>query len=344
MMVNFPIDFVIPWVDGSDSVWLARKKQAMHEFNISTTNVDDSDARYRDWGLLKYWLRGVEKNAPWVHRIFLITDHQIPDWLAIDNEKLQVIFHEDYLPQEFLPAFSSHPIELNLHRIKDLSEHFVYFNDDMFVVNPVQPEDFFTRSGLPRTSAVASALRVIPPDYFFMPLIDAAIVSRHFNFHHSFFRNLGKWLSPKNGLDVLRTILTLPYPNFMGFVEDHLPNPYLKTTFEEVWKAEPDVLRTTSMHHFRALTDVNQFLLREWQVASGNFMPVNRKIGHAYQLRQDWKEQLDACSKDIQLRKYKVICINDSVFIDDVNCAIRMTQEIFNRSLPEKSSFERKNQ
>ena len=45
--------------------------------------------------------------------------------------------HEDYLPDEYRPAFSSHPIELNLHRIKGLSERFVYFNDDMYLLRPV---------------------------------------------------------------------------------------------------------------------------------------------------------------------------------------------------------------
>lgn len=340
-MVNFPIDFVIPWVDGSDPIWLAKKKKTMQELNMPTNNIDDSAARYRDWGLLKYWFRGIENNAPWVNRIFLITDHQIPDWLEIENAKLKIISHEDYLPQDFLPAFSANPIELNLHRIKELSEHFVYFNDDIFLVNPVKPEDFFTKKGLPRTSAIASPLRVIPPDYFIMPLIDAAIVSEHFSFHRSFVRNLGKWLSPHNGVDILRTLLMLPYPNFMGFVEDHLANPYLKSTFEEVWSEEPEILRATSQHHLRTLTDVNQFLMREWQVASGKFMPVDRKIGHAYQLRQDWRDQLDLFRKDMLSRKYKVICINDSVFIDNVDLAISLTQKILNNSFPEKSSFEK---
>ena len=69
-------------------------------------------------------------------------------WLNTENPKLTVVNHKDYIPEEYLPTFSSHPIELNLHRIKGLSEQFVYFNDDTFIINAMQPEDFF-KKGLP---------------------------------------------------------------------------------------------------------------------------------------------------------------------------------------------------
>ena len=64
-----------------------------------------------------------------------------------------IVKHEDYIPEEFLPTFQSRTIDMNFHRIKDLSEHFVYFNDDMFLINPTTKEDFFV-NGLPCDSAV----------------------------------------------------------------------------------------------------------------------------------------------------------------------------------------------
>lgn len=105
--------------------------------------VDDGEERYRDWDNLKYWFRGVERYAPWVNKIYFVTCGQIPEWLNTENPKLVCINHSDYMKEEYLPTFSSHPIELNLYRIGDLSEKVVYFNDDMFLINKVKPEDFF---------------------------------------------------------------------------------------------------------------------------------------------------------------------------------------------------------
>lgn len=122
------IDFVIPWVDGSDLEW--RKSKNKYSGKIDEP-VDITDARYRDWDILKYWFRGVEKYAPWVHKIYFVTCGQKPDWLNENHDKLVLVNHEDYIPHEYLPTFSSHTIELNFHRIKNLSEHFVYFNDDV---------------------------------------------------------------------------------------------------------------------------------------------------------------------------------------------------------------------
>lgn len=143
-MVDFPIDVVIPWVDGSDPQWRARKNALREKLDLPQDS-NSSDVRYRDWNLLPYLFRGIEEYAPWVRKVFLITDHQVPSWLDQNCPKLQLIYHEDYIPQEYLPTFSSHTIELNLHRIADLSEHFIYMNDDTFIMNPVKPEFFLVK-------------------------------------------------------------------------------------------------------------------------------------------------------------------------------------------------------
>ena len=113
------IDFVIPWVDGSDREW--QKEKQRYSGNLAQ---DDRDIRFRDWGMLKYWFRGVEKYAPWVNNIYFVTCGHLPSWLNTSHPKLKIIRHSDYMPADYLPTFSSHPIELNMHRIKDLSEYF----------------------------------------------------------------------------------------------------------------------------------------------------------------------------------------------------------------------------
>lgn len=139
------IDFVITWVDGSDPDWLEIRSPYLRDLK-ETNNLDYwnlSEARYRDWGLLRYWFRTVEKYTPWVRKIFFVTFNQIPNWLNLNNPKLEIVNHNDFIPERYLPTFNSHCIELNLHRIKGLSDRFVYFNDDMFIKAPLNEEFFF---------------------------------------------------------------------------------------------------------------------------------------------------------------------------------------------------------
>ena len=135
------IDFVITWVDGSDDRWQKEKQETRKRLGIMA-DVDDRKERYRDWDNLQYWFRGVEKYAPWVRRIHFVTWGHLPKWLNTDHPKLHVVNHEDFIPREYRPTFNSHTIEWNLHRIPDLAEQFVYFNDDIFLTNQVCEEDF----------------------------------------------------------------------------------------------------------------------------------------------------------------------------------------------------------
>lgn len=117
------IDFVIAWLDNSDPEW----QDAFYSYlPQDRSSYDLREIRFRNWDNLRYWLRGVEKFAPWVNNIHLITYGQIPDWLNTNAPKLHLVKHSDYIPTKYLPTFSSCPIALNLHRIKELSEHFVF--------------------------------------------------------------------------------------------------------------------------------------------------------------------------------------------------------------------------
>ena len=224
-----PVDFVLPWVDGNDPEWRGRKAQY-----TGTVSSDDREQRYRDWGLLRYWFRGVEQFAPWVNHIWFICDQEPPAWLDQDHPKLTVVRHEDYLPEEYRPAFSANPIELNLHRIRGLSERFVYFNDDMFLLRPVKKSMFF-KNGFPCDSAV---MNPVPTDtiaksgtdskLFLYFLNDAEYLNRDYDFHSCIRRHPVKWLHPCYGADAIRNLVLCAWPRFVGFAEDHLPNAFLK--------------------------------------------------------------------------------------------------------------------
>lgn len=135
------MDFVIAWVDGNDPAWQKEKRKTEHVPEV-TAEADDRNERYRDWDNLQYWFRGVEQFAPWVRKIHFVTWGHFPKWLNTEHPKLHIVKHEDFIPSEFLPTFNSHTIEWNFHRILGLSERFVYFNDDMFLLNQIHPENF----------------------------------------------------------------------------------------------------------------------------------------------------------------------------------------------------------
>ena len=134
------MDVVITYVNGLDPVW--QKDYQKY------TDVPVMEKRFRDWGTLKYLLRGVESHMPFIENVHLVVSHesQVPDW--VDRKNLHVVLHSEFIPAEFLPTFNCNTLEMHLHRIPGLSEEYLYFNDDMFPVRDCRPEDFF-REGKP---------------------------------------------------------------------------------------------------------------------------------------------------------------------------------------------------
>lgn len=120
---------------------------ATHGTDDTKEDADISASRFADNEELKYSLRSVEKHAPWVRNIFIVTNGQIPSWLNLDNPRLKIVSHEElFLNKSHLPTFSSPAIEAHLHRIPGLSPKFVYLNDDVMFADDVWPDDFYTHA------------------------------------------------------------------------------------------------------------------------------------------------------------------------------------------------------
>ncbi len=336
--MEYPIDFVIPWVDGNDPAWRAEKAKYNPE-----AGTDSSETRYRDWDNLQYWFRGVEKFTPWVNKIHFVTWGHLPPWLNTAHPKLHIVKHEDYIPAEYLPVFSSHPIELNLHRIVGLCEHFVYFNDDFFVIRPSSPEMFF-RKGLPVETVGESLIFPAGKSELMMKSIhvqNMAILNEHFPKKETLKRIGRRWFSPANRVFLARSVacLLLSPSVFTGISKDHLPSSFLKSVYEEIWRLEPEVLEATSRNRFRGIGDVNQYLVKYWQVLSGRFVPVSVR-GRYF----DTGKQMEALFNYVHGQKGNLVCCNDEG-IDQMgeDAFIQMREQLkqaFDTILPEKSSFE----
>ncbi len=324
------IDFVLAWVDGNDFEW--RKERDIYSDNPS----HKSAVRYRDWDILVYWFRAVEKYAPWVNRIHFVTWGHLPEWLNKDHPKLNIVNHKDYIPEDYLPTFSSHPIELNFHRIKGLEEKFVYFNDDMFITKEVSEEDFF-KNGLPCDVAIpypcSSTSRL---GIGAIISNNMEIINTRFNKKESIRNNFLKWYNLKYGKFLVGAMTMAPYKCFTSFLTTHVAHSYLKDTFERVWELEEDILHKTCSHKFRNSSDVNQWLMRYWQIVEGNFSPRNINDTKLFTLGNRNEEALNA----IENKKYKMICLNDHTDIKDFDGEKMLLQKAFEKNLGEKSSFE----
>lgn len=120
--MEMDIDLVYLWVDGNDPVWQAKRNAFIGETNDNSPI--NCKGRYANNDELKYSLRSVKTYAPWIRKIFIVTDNQTPDWLDTSNPKIKIIDHKDIIPAESLPCFNSSLLEHFLYRIPDLSEHF----------------------------------------------------------------------------------------------------------------------------------------------------------------------------------------------------------------------------
>ena len=340
------IDFVVTWVDGSDRVWLAEKRKYLEAASSATSSLAggeaNADCRYRDCGLLKYWFRAVETFAPWANRVFFVTCGQKPDWLDETNPKLRAVNHADYIPPEYLPTFHSDTIELNLHRIPDLSEHFVLFNDDMFLLKPSTPEQFFRNGlpllacdlGIPRWLGCSTASRIV--------VNNGGVLARSMDVVGLIRRNILKFANVRE-LGLARAVKNLASfavnRMFIPGTFGHLPLPHLKSTFDEIWRKQPDILDKTSRSRFRINDGVSHWLASAWNMAKGDFVPLNEKRRGETVLLDD--SNLERACKLVSSQAYAQICINDSERIADPEASFRRLAAAFESILPEKSSFEK---
>lgn len=324
------IDIVIAWVDGNDQTWRAEKNKY--------SGITDSDdvKRFRDWQILQFLFRGIEKYATWVRYVYFVTYGHLPEWINTRHPKLRIVKHEDFIPHEYLPTFNSNTIEMNFFQIPGLSERFVYFNDDMFILKETNESDFFIK-GLPRGHIIE---QLTVPEYgdIFPHILfnNLEIINRHFNKHNVVKQYFWKYYSPQFGKTALRNMKYIRFSKFLGFQNLHMPSALLKSTYQMIWEREARLLSETCANKFRSKSDVNQYLIQEWQWLSGKFMPQSSRIGKYYDLEHDSTKAID----DIVKQKYKLVCLNDTCSEEEYDAIQQKITDAFISIFPKKSLYE----
>lgn len=327
----FPIDVVYTWVDGNDPEWQAQKaaalgKQVALGAPAPHTNAISS-CRFVENDELRYSLRSLELYAPWVRNVYLVTNGQYPKWLNLS--RVNLVPHRDIFPtNSALPTFSNRPIELCLHRISGLAEHFIYFNDDFMLNNYTKPGDFFTSTGQPLIWVIKR---------------DKKYLNKLLSSDHT------KMTPHRAGeINAHRTIFE-QYGHSYSYRIRHYPKPMTRSILESIWNEFPDSVQYTLSTRFRTVDDLSicaLFPLYAVATAMGKPRSLNglRRVIDYIQGRErnissclndsDYKKKV----KRIQKAKVLTFCLNDCE--DAPKGTKELMQELFNSLFPHKSSFE----
>lgn len=299
------IDVIVPWVDNQDEEW--RRKA-----NKYIPKEDLDGERYRDYDTIKYCIRSIEQNMPWVNHIYLVTDNQVPTWFK-SSSKITIVNHVDFIPSKYLPTFNSITITSFMHLIPGISDRFIILNDDMFVINKTKVKDYFT-AGLPNDFNIERPIApsVINNFYVFNSLY---AVNRQFNKRLELRNSICEKFSWKYGfLNNLISFSLLPFRPYLGFYTSHCAQPYLKSSFETSWKLFNNELTKVAQHPLRKETDVTDWLIRYYQLVSNNFHPSRPKKHRYYELGKMNESKIHMA---LFSKRVFDICINDASMAED---------------------------
>lgn len=336
--MNDQIDIVVTWVDGNDPVWRMEKEDWMKKVSAEESAV--SHIRFESWDNLQYWFRAVERFMPWAGNIFLITYGHLPDFLRVNHPKLRVVKHEEYIPLQYLPTFNSNTIEMNLHRIAQLTENFILFNDDFIPLQPIE-ETYYFRNNKVCDEAVeniitTTAFGAVANMARYTQVNNMFIINKYFKKREVQSRDWDKWYCEDYGELLERTKSLQYWYDFPGFYDPHLASAMKKSVLARLWDLEGEVLDTASKNHFRAYSDVTQYLIRYWQLCTGEFYPRKTLGKVCFVDRRNYKK----IAQSIASQEWQMVSLNEDCKPEEFEVIKREINLALEHILPEKSSFE----
>lgn len=311
---NKEIDLVYLWVDGNDPTW-QEKRNACIGKPKDESGVNCA-GRYANHDELKFSLRSIEKYAPWIHKIFIVTDHQVPAWLDLSHPKIKIIDHQDIMPKDCLPCFNSALIEHFIYRIPNLAEHFIYANDDMLINRPVTPESFFAKDGLPIVRLNRRPFRR------WTLLFKEKVLKKPLSNYNITIRNSAELVYKKYGI-------------YFNGKTHHNIDAYLKSTYQYTSEIFKNEIAATYSNHVRSANDIQRNIY--------SYVALAEKRAHLkyVNLRTSFRLHIDNEGNYRKLEKYNplLFCMNDSEFAHD--CDREKAAAFLEKRFPQKSQFEK---
>jgi hypothetical protein len=305
---------VFSWVDGSDPEY--RRVRASYMEDAVVGEGDDHEARFRQLDELKYALRSVHMFAPWVRRIWIATDSGAPAWLA-EHPRVRVVPSEEFFADtSVLPVYNSQAVEAQLHRIPELSEHFLYSNDDMFFGRPIGPALFFSPGGV--TKFVEATTRI----------------------------GLGEGRPERSGFEnAARVNRRLLWERFGRVTTRHLQHcaaPLRRGVVEELEREFPREFERTAASRFRAADNISvtNSLYHYYALLTGR--AVTQEAARTEYVDSTTRAGLKQMDRLLSRRDRDMFCLNDGSFpeVPAAERAERMTA-FLERYFPVKAPWEK---
>lgn len=313
-----PIDIVYTWVNSADLKWQGKKEKRLAHQEITCSTSNDN-ARYANNTELLYSLRSVLTYFKGINNIYIVTDDQTPDFLNLNNTKIKIIDHTDiFTDKSHLPTYNSHAIESQLHHIKELSNKYLYFNDDIFLGRVVTRNLFFDEYD--KAKCFYSNAVVIPPTEHhinYSPVNNAAINNR-------------KLLETKYGIKVNKKF-------------KHTPVATLKNVIEKMEIEFPDIFTSTGSHPIRNSEDyaIAGALYYHYGMFQGKVYPSS-SIAYTYIAMgmPKFKSSMQKISANKESERYDIICVNSLIETDSYNIDARYFNQKMLELFPLKSEYE----
>ncbi len=312
--LEFPVDVVYTWVDGRDEAW--KRKRAQYTGQAYHPEAA-SDARFINRDELRYSLRSLHMFAPWVRNIYIATDDQVPSWLDESAPNIKVVSHREFFKDpSALPTFNSCAIESQLHRIDGLAEHFLYFNDDMFLGRPVAPQSFFLSNGLQKF--FLSTTRVPFGDITEADTPTDATVKNN------------------------RRLLEQMFGRVVAQATQHVPYPVRRSIVAELEERFPQEFHTTMTSRLRSMDQlsVTYQLQHYYAYQTGRALPGSVRYGYIQLAVADLAERLERL---LIRRDWDTFCLNDAYSTeDDIIAQNAVLQPFFEAYFPVPSPYEKR--
>ncbi|MFG2312386.1 stealth family protein [Streptomyces sp. NPDC048566] len=313
--VDFPIDVVYTWVDGNDPVHAA-KRRAHRDGTASRIHARETGAsRYTSHDELRYSLRSLQMYAPFVRTVYLVTDGQTPHWLDTDAAGIEVVDHKDiFSDPTALPVFNSHAIGTRLHHIDGLSEHYLYFNDDVFLGRPITAGHFFHGNGIAKLPFSPFQLGLGAP-HADEPAPNAA------------GKNVRSLLLKEHGRFTVNKFMHTPHPQIRSVMRD-IENRFaedVQRTSRSRFRATDDIAMGASLHHHHAYL-------------TGRAVPGTFKLRYIDVAKPEAPERM---ADLLATRRFDFFCLNDVNTPEDRQRQVSERLEAFLESyFPFPSRFE----
>ena len=312
------IDVVIAYVNMDDQEWLKKYYWYCYDHPIGPH-------RYRDYGTLRYVLRGIETHMKFIRNIYLVvaTEAQIPGWLNQDS-KIKIVYHKDFIPEKYLPTFNCNVIEAYMHRIPGLAEHFIYINDDMIPTNDMTEDDFFIE-GKPCIYWEEHTYEELHNPFFCICLVSDTLAKLSSEHNNDF--SVNDYIENITGKECVR------FPQ-------HTLAPMIKSLNEQCISTIENLVHDSfNKVRYRTKHNMNQYMFTFYYYYIGKY--VWQSLSNYFVRIGQEHTTPDSLMENIMAVKEKTACINDYVFTNDIKGWDNAVVTGLNYLLPNKSSFEK---